>query len=56
MLRLATKAARAPLYETMRHRIPELERIYLNERMGTADANEGIAAFLEKREPAWVDG
>ena len=56
VLRLATKAARTPLYDTMRSRIPELERIYLQELMSTADANEGIAAFLEKRKPAWVDG
>jgi len=56
VLRIATRAARAPLYETMRRRIPELERIYLNELMGTVDANEGIAAFLDKRKPVWVDG
>jgi enoyl-CoA hydratase/carnithine racemase len=23
--------------------------------MATRDANEGIAAFLEKRKPTWVD-
>jgi len=56
VLRLTTKAARSPLYETMRRRIPELERIYLDELMATADANEGIAAFLDKRKPVWVDG
>jgi len=56
VLRLATKAARTPLYDAMRSRLPELERIYLEELMGTADAKEGIAAFLQKREPAWVDG
>lgn len=30
-----------------------LERRYLNELMATADAQEGIAAFLEKRAPQW---
>jgi len=56
VLRLATMAARKPLFETMRRRIPELEDTYLNDLMKTVDANEGIAAFLEKREPVWVDG
>jgi cyclohexa-1,5-dienecarbonyl-CoA hydratase len=30
------------------------ERIYLEELMKTADAHEGIRAFLEKREPKWT--
>lgn len=30
-----------------------LEQRYLNELMATADAQEGIAAFLEKRAPQW---
>jgi cyclohexa-1,5-dienecarbonyl-CoA hydratase len=29
------------------------ERIYLEELMKTADAQEGIRAFLEKRQPQW---
>jgi cyclohexa-1,5-dienecarbonyl-CoA hydratase len=29
------------------------EKIYLEELMQTEDAREGIAAFLEKREPKW---
>jgi cyclohexa-1,5-dienecarbonyl-CoA hydratase len=29
------------------------EQIYLDELMQTEDAREGIAAFLEKREPVW---
>jgi enoyl-CoA hydratase/carnithine racemase len=29
------------------------ESIYLNELMSLSDAHEGIAAFLEKRTPAW---
>ncbi|MHC4954354.1 MAG: enoyl-CoA hydratase/isomerase family protein [Planctomycetota bacterium] len=56
VLRLATKATRAPLFGSMRYRIGELERLYLEDLMGTKDANEGIAAFLEKRKPAWVNG
>ena len=33
--------------------IKEIENIYLNELMKTSDANEGLAAFLEKRQPVW---
>ncbi len=33
--------------------LPEMERIYLNELMNTKDAEEGLAAFLEKRSPDW---
>jgi cyclohexa-1,5-dienecarbonyl-CoA hydratase len=29
------------------------ENIYLHELMKTADANEGIKAFMEKRKPVW---
>ena len=29
------------------------EKIYLNELMKTADAQEGVAAFMEKRQPRW---
>jgi cyclohexa-1,5-dienecarbonyl-CoA hydratase len=29
------------------------EKIYLEELMQTEDANEGVAAFMEKREPRW---
>ena len=30
------------------------EKIYLEELMKTADAQEGIRAFMEKREPKWT--
>ena len=33
--------------------IKKIEDIYLNELMKTNDANEGLAAFLEKRRPIW---
>jgi cyclohexa-1,5-dienecarbonyl-CoA hydratase len=30
-----------------------IEDIYLNELMNTADAQEGLNAFMEKRKPVW---
>ncbi len=30
-----------------------VERLYLKDLMATADAHEGLAAFLEKRKPVW---
>jgi cyclohexa-1,5-dienecarbonyl-CoA hydratase len=32
-----------------------VEDIYLGELMETEDANEGLAAFMEKRKPVWKD-
>ncbi|MFQ5399975.1 MAG: enoyl-CoA hydratase/isomerase family protein [Anaerolineae bacterium] len=32
---------------------PEMETLYLEELMKTADAGEGLAAFMEKRPPVW---
>lgn len=31
----------------------DMERLYLDDLMKTADANEGLAAFMEKRRPVW---
>ena len=33
--------------------LPEVERFYLNDLMQTADAVEGLNAFMEKRNPVW---
>jgi cyclohexa-1,5-dienecarbonyl-CoA hydratase len=33
--------------------LEEAERVYLSELMKTLDAQEGIRAFLEKRQPVW---
>jgi cyclohexa-1,5-dienecarbonyl-CoA hydratase len=37
--------------EALRH----AEDVYLNQLMGTADAEEGLRAIMEKRRPAWKD-
>jgi cyclohexa-1,5-dienecarbonyl-CoA hydratase len=54
-LRFATRAARLGFMQRFDREIAELERLYLDELMATHDANEGIAAFLEKRKPTWSD-
>jgi cyclohexa-1,5-dienecarbonyl-CoA hydratase len=54
-LRYATAASRWPLRSDMRRRLPELERLYLDRLMATADPTEGVMAFLEKRPPVWRD-
>jgi cyclohexa-1,5-dienecarbonyl-CoA hydratase len=54
-LRHTTAAARLALRQHAAAILPELERLYLGELMGTADAAEGIAAFLAKRAPRWMD-
>jgi cyclohexa-1,5-dienecarbonyl-CoA hydratase len=54
VLRLTQCAARAPLHEAIQERLRPLERMYLNELMALPDAREGIAAFLEKRQPDWA--
>ncbi len=33
--------------------LPEIEKMYLEELMQTADAHEGLTAFMEKRKPVW---
>lgn len=52
-LALAIAAARAARVREARARLAELERLYLEQLMRTHDANEGLAAFLAKRQPHW---
>ena len=54
-LRHAMRAVRTPLRATFLRDLEIVERIYLDEVMRTADAHEGIAAFLAKRQPRWKD-
>ena len=54
-LRHAVRAVRCGMHEALRAGLVALERAYVDDLMATHDANEGIAAFLEKREPVWRD-
>jgi cyclohexa-1,5-dienecarbonyl-CoA hydratase len=37
----------------VKRRIAAVEKLYLEGLMKTRDANEGLAAFLAKRQPVW---
>lgn len=52
-IRHATQAAREPLMKCLEERLIAHEKTYIEQLMATHDANEGIAAFLEKRNAAW---
>lgn len=54
-LRHAVTALRTPLREAAAKELAEVERLYLHDLMRTHDANEGVAAFMEKRAPEWKD-
>jgi len=53
-LSCALVGARGDMQRQVPERLAELERLYLDWLMRTHDANEGLAAFLAKREPAWT--
>ncbi len=41
-------------YKNWADSLPNIERLYLEDLMNTADAHEGLAAFMEKRDPQWT--
>jgi len=52
-LALAVRAARQPFAELARARLDDVEALYLEKLMTTRDANEGLIAFMQKRQPKW---
>jgi cyclohexa-1,5-dienecarbonyl-CoA hydratase len=52
-LRLAKQAVRASRDRPVREAHREVRRLYLDELMRTADAAEGLSAFLDKRPASW---
>jgi cyclohexa-1,5-dienecarbonyl-CoA hydratase len=52
-LHFAARASRYEMHQAFLQSIATLEKMYVQELMETADANEGIKAFMEKRKPLW---
>jgi len=53
VVRMAKRATMLTAREQILTHLERAEHLYLNELMKLADAHEGLAAFLEKRAPAW---
>jgi len=53
VLQLTKRAFLEGLNNNYSESIKKIEDIYLKELMKTKDANEGLSAFLEKRQPIW---
>lgn len=54
-LRYAVRAARAGLRARLAADLPAMERLYLDGLMSTADALEGLGAFVDRRPAVWRD-
>lgn len=54
-LRITKRVLRISEESTFDPALRRIEKVYLEELMGTHDAQEGIRAYLEKREPRWKD-
>ena len=52
-LACAVQAAREPFADLARARLADVEALYLEKLMVTRDANEGLKAFIAKRQPVW---
>jgi cyclohexa-1,5-dienecarbonyl-CoA hydratase len=52
-LSYAALAAREPFADLARLRLRDVETLYLERLMATRDANEGLQAFIDKRQPRW---
>lgn len=53
VLALAKRAQTESYYSTYEEALYKVENLYLRELMALTDPQEGIEAFLEKREPRW---
>lgn len=55
VLRLTKKAVVGGLLEDKDQALSVIEKVYLDELMVSADAEEGLRAFLDKRKPVWQE-
>ena len=55
VLRLTKRAVRLGSTRPFAEGLAAVEELYLGPMMATEDANEGLAAFMEKRVPVWKD-
>ena len=55
VLRLAKRATLAATQGKLESDLNAIEHLYLTELMQTADAREGLAAFMARRAPVWKD-
>jgi cyclohexa-1,5-dienecarbonyl-CoA hydratase len=55
ILRLTKRAVRVGSAGSFAEGMAAVEELYLGPMMDTEDAHEGLAAFMEKRAPAWKD-
>jgi cyclohexa-1,5-dienecarbonyl-CoA hydratase len=55
ILRLTKRAVRVGSAGSFADGLAAVEDLYLGPMMNTEDAHEGLAAFMEKRAPAWKD-
>ncbi|MBS4028832.1 MAG: enoyl-CoA hydratase/isomerase family protein [Ignavibacteriales bacterium] len=53
ILEMTKRAVDTSLRRPVMEAISNAEEIYMKEMMKTEDANEGLSAFLEKRNPVW---
>lgn len=53
VLACAKKAVKAGLNKGFVEGLKAIDDVYLNDLMVTADAKEGLSAFMEKRQPVW---
>lgn len=53
VLQYTKKAVRLSLGDDFDSKLDLVEKLYLEDLMSTYDANEGLNAFMEKRQPKW---
>ena len=53
VLKYTRRAANRDFEDQFVKQLKKVEKLYIEELMNSADANEGLKAFIEKRKPVW---